>query len=163
METAARSSLLRKSCCCKSCSMWFCVVLLKYKQRLPWNRRNPWLPTKMPNLISSDNRTLSNFETDFSNILILNIKLSNILYQIYFKWVMAHRTWWRFWTMFKYGFLFAWQSLSWHLQIVLTCRSFWKYFWACLVMLDIQSCRWLYVVWECRLRVSSESPKTTGI
>ncbi len=26
-----------KPCCCNSCSMWFCIVLLKYC--LPWNRR----------------------------------------------------------------------------------------------------------------------------
>ncbi len=30
-------SFTMKPCCCNSCSMWFCIVLLKYT-RLPWNR-----------------------------------------------------------------------------------------------------------------------------
>ncbi len=53
----------------------------------------------MSNLDSSDHRTLFHFET------------------VHFKWVLAHRTRRRFWTMFTYGFLFAWESFSWHLQM----------------------------------------------
>ncbi len=34
---------------------------------------------------------------------------------VHSKWASAHRTRWRFWTMFTYGFLFAWKSFSWHL------------------------------------------------
>ncbi len=49
-----------------------------------------WFPTRMSNLDSSDHRTLFHFVT------------------VHFKWVLAHRTRWRFWTMFTYGFLFAW-------------------------------------------------------
>ncbi len=33
-----------------------------------------------------------------------------------FKWALAQRTQWRFWTLFTYGFLFAWYSFIWHLQ-----------------------------------------------
>ncbi len=46
-----------------------------------------WFPTRMSNFDSSDHRTLSHFET--------------VQY-------LAHRTQQRFWTMFTYGFLFAW-------------------------------------------------------
>ncbi len=46
----------------------------------------------MSNLDSSDHRTLFHFETD------------------HFKWALAHRTRRRFWTMFTYGFLFAWYN-----------------------------------------------------
>ncbi len=49
-----------------------------------------WFPTRMSNLDSSDQRTLFYFET------------------VHFKWALAHRTRLRFWTMFTYGFLFAW-------------------------------------------------------
>ncbi len=56
-------------------------------------------------------------------------------------WIKASvkcRTQWRFWTMFTYGFLFAWWSFSWHLQmarrIMFTASGFWKYPWAHLVM-----------------------------
>ncbi len=49
-----------------------------------------WFPTRMSNLDSSDHRTLFHFET------------------VHFKWALAHRTRRRFWTMFTYGFLFAW-------------------------------------------------------
>ncbi len=52
--------------------------------------RRPWFPTRMSNLDSSDHRTLLHFET------------------VHFKWALAHRTRWCFWTMFTYGFLFAW-------------------------------------------------------
>ncbi len=55
--------------------------------RITWN---PWFPTRMSNLDSSDHRTLFHFET------------------VHFKWALAHRTRWHFWTMFTYGFLFAW-------------------------------------------------------
>ncbi len=142
-----------KPCCCNSCCIWFCIVLLN-TQGLPWNRRRmegsicfsktfiylsafivpsktcklpipyallhphtirdagfwtelwwhagrspsslarrtrrPWLPARMSNLDSSDHRTIFYFET------------------VHFKWPLAHRTWWRFWTMFTYGFLIAW-------------------------------------------------------
>ncbi len=66
---------------------------------------------------------------------------------------LGHRTRRRFWIMFTYGFLFAWQSFSWHLQmaqrIVFTDSDFWKYSWAHLVMSITESCRW---VMQCRLR-----------
>ncbi len=52
--------------------------------------RRPWFPTSMSNLDSSDHRTLFHFET------------------VHFKWALALRTRLRFWTMFSYGFLFAW-------------------------------------------------------
>ncbi len=114
-----------KPCCCNSCSMWFCIVLLKYtssggEHMLLLNRylsfsihsafqnmqaaytisslarrtRCMWFPTRMSNLDSSDHRTLFHFEI------------------VHFKWVLANRTWRRFWTMFTYGFLFGWWSFS---------------------------------------------------
>ncbi len=49
-----------------------------------------WFPTRMSNLDSSHHRTLFHFET------------------VHFKWALAHRIRRRFWTMFTYGFLFAW-------------------------------------------------------
>ncbi len=52
--------------------------------------RRPWFPTGISHLDSSDHRTLFQFET------------------VQFKWALAHRTRWRFWTTFTYGFLFAW-------------------------------------------------------
>ncbi len=52
--------------------------------------RCPWFPTRMSNLDSSDYRICFLFET------------------VHFKWALAHRTQRRFWTMFTYGFLFAW-------------------------------------------------------
>ncbi len=52
--------------------------------------RHPWFPTRMSDLYSSDHRTRFHFET------------------VHFKWALAHRTRRRFWTMFTYGFLFAW-------------------------------------------------------
>ncbi len=94
--------------------------------------RCPWFPTRMSNLDSSDHRTLFHFQT------------------VHFNWALAHRTRRHFWTMFTYGFLFAWLSFSWHLQmarqIVFTDSGFWKYSWA---HLGTESCRW---VMQCRLR-----------
>ncbi len=58
-----------------------------------------WFPTRMSNLDSSDHWTLFHFET------------------VHFKWVLAHRTQQHFWTMFTYGFLFAWYRFSWYLQM----------------------------------------------
>ncbi len=52
--------------------------------------RHPWSPTRMSNLDVSDHRTLFHFKT------------------VHFKWALAHRTRRCFWTMFTYGFLFAW-------------------------------------------------------
>ncbi len=52
--------------------------------------RHPWFLTRMSNLDSSDHRTLFHFET------------------VHLKWALAHRTRRCFWTMFTYGFLFAW-------------------------------------------------------
>ncbi len=52
--------------------------------------QRPWFPTRMSNLDSSDHRSLFHFET------------------VHFKWALAHKTRWRFWTMFTYGVLFAW-------------------------------------------------------
>ncbi len=113
-----------KPCCCNSCSMWFSIVLLKYTRpacKLPipyalmhphtirdagfWTERwwhagrspsslarrtrHPWFPIRMSNL-DLDHRTLFHFET------------------VHFKWALAHRTRRHFWTMFTYGFLFAW-------------------------------------------------------
>ncbi len=51
--------------------------------------RRPWFPTRMSNLDSSNHRTLFHFET------------------VHFKWALVHRTQWRFWTMFTFGFLFC--------------------------------------------------------
>ncbi len=48
------------------------------------------ISTRMSNLDLSDHRTLFHFET------------------VHFKWALAHTTRRRFWTMFTYGFLFAW-------------------------------------------------------
>ncbi len=81
-----------------------------------------------------------------------------------FKWALAHRTRWRFWTMFTYGFLFAWQSFSWHLQmarrIVFTDSGFWKYSCAHLVMLMTDSCRW---VMQCQLRARRPRASNKGL
>ncbi len=89
----------------------------------------------MSNFDSSDHRTHFHFET------------------VHFKWALAHRTWLCFWTMFTYGFFFAWLSISWHLQMagrfVFTDSGFWKYSWAHLVMSMTESCRWLM---QCYLR-----------
>ncbi len=52
--------------------------------------RRPWFPTRMPNVDSSNHRRLFHFET------------------VHFKWSLSHRTQRHFWTMFTYGFLFAW-------------------------------------------------------
>jgi len=52
--------------------------------------RRPWFQTRMSNLDSSDHKTLSHWET------------------VHFKWALTHRTRRCFWTMFTYGFLFAW-------------------------------------------------------
>ncbi len=134
-----------KSCCCNSCSVWFCIVLLKYTRlegsiccsktfiyfsihsafqnmqaahtvctyaphtikdagcwtergehagrspsSLAWRTQHPWFRTRMSNLDLSDHRTLLYFE------------------KVHYKWALVHRTQWRFWTMFTYGFLFAW-------------------------------------------------------
>ncbi len=57
---------------------------------LAWRTWRPWFPTRMSNLDLSDHRTLFHFET------------------FHFKWALAYRTRRRFWTMFTYGFLFAW-------------------------------------------------------
>ncbi len=98
------------------------------------------------NLDSYDHRKLFHFET------------------VHFKWALAHRTWWRFWTMFTYGFLFAWYSFSWHLQmarwIVFTDSGFWKYSWAHLVMSMTESCRWLM---QCRLRAWRPRASNKGL
>ncbi len=100
----------------------------------------------MSNLDSSDHRTLFHFET------------------VHFKWALAHRTWRRLWIMFTYGFLFAWYSFSWHLQmarwIVFTDSAFWKYSWAYLVMSMTESCRW---VMQCRLRARRSWASNKGL
>ncbi len=57
---------------------------------LAWRTRRLWFPTRISNLYSSDHRPLFHFET------------------VHFKWALAHRTRKCFWTMFTYGFLFAW-------------------------------------------------------
>ncbi len=97
-------------------------------------------------------------EDTSSRISNKNVKFGLFNFKaVYFKWALAPRTWWRFWTMFTYGFLF---SFSWHLQIArqiaFTDSGFWKYSWAHLVISMTESCRW---VMQCRLR----PPKTTGI
>ncbi len=108
--------------------------------------QRPWFPTRMSNLDSSNHRTLFHFET------------------VHFKWALAHRTWRRFWTMFTYGFLFAWKSFSWHLQmarrIVFTDSGFWKYSWAHLVMSMTESFRW---VMQCRLRAQRPQASNKGL
>ncbi len=65
---------------------------------LTWRTQHLWFPTRMSKLDSSDHRTLFHFES------------------VHFKWALAHRTWRCFWSMFTYGFLFAWNSFSWHLE-----------------------------------------------
>ncbi len=65
---------------------------------LAWRTHHLWFPTRMSKLDSSDHRTLFHFES------------------VHFKWALAHRTWRCFWSMFTYGFLFAWKSFSWHLE-----------------------------------------------
>ncbi len=108
--------------------------------------RHPWFPTRMSNLDSSNQRTLFHFET------------------VHFKWALAHRTRQRFWTMFTYGFLFAWKSFSWHLQmawrIVFTDSGFWKYSWAHIVMSMTESFRW---VMQCRLRAQRPQASNKGL
>ncbi len=103
-------------------------------------------PTRMSNLDSSDHRALFHFET------------------VHFKWALAHRTRRRFWTMFTYGFLFAWYIFSCHLQmarwIVFTDSGFWKYSWAHLVMSMTESCRW---VMQCRLRARRPRASNKGL
>ncbi len=61
-----------------------------FSSSLARRTRYPWFPTRISNLDSSDHRTFFNFET------------------VHFKWALAHRTRWRFWTMFTNGFFFAW-------------------------------------------------------
>ncbi len=99
----------------------------------------------MSNLDSSNHRTLY-FET------------------VHFKWALAHRTRRRFWTIFTYGFLFAWYSFSWHLQmtrwIVFTGSGFWKYSWAHLVISMTESCRW---VMHCHLRARRPRASNKGL
>ncbi len=93
-----------------------------------------WFPTSISNLDSSDHRTLFQFETN------------------------------RFWTMFTYGFLLAWLSFSWHLQMagrsVFTDSGFWKYSWAHLVMSMTESCRW---VMQCHLRARRPRVSNKGL
>ncbi len=120
----------------------------RWKVSLLFSRRtrHPWFPTRMSNLDSSGHWTLFHFET------------------VHFKWALAHRTRRRFWTMFTYGFLFAWSSFSWHLQmarrIVFTDSGFWKYSWAHLVMSMTESCRW---VLQCRLRAWKPPASNKGL
>ncbi len=91
-----------KPCCCNSCSMHprtirdavFWTECWWHTGRSPsslaWRTRCPWFPTIMSKFDLSDQRTLFHFET------------------VHFKWALAHRTRWYFWTMFTYGFLVAW-------------------------------------------------------
>ncbi len=131
------------------------TLITRWKVSLLLARRTRrlWFPTRMSNLDSSDHRILFHFET------------------VYFKWALAHRTRRRFWTMFTYGFLFAWYvhiwlpfSFSWHLQlarrIVFTDSGFWKYSWAHLVMSMTESCRW---VMQCRLRARRPRASNKGL
>ncbi len=112
----------------------------------PEHTTYPWFPTRMSNLDSSDQRTLFHFET------------------AHFKWVLAYRTQQRFWSVFICGFLFAWMSFSWHLQmawwIVFTDSGFWKYSWAHLVMSMTESCRW---VMQRRLRARRPQASSKGL
>ncbi len=95
----------------------------------------------MANLDSSDHRTHFHSET------------------VHIKWALAHRTWQRFWTMFTYGFLFAWWSFNWHLQmarrIVFNDSGFWKYSWAHLVM--------SMTVMQCHLRARRPRVSNKGL
>ncbi len=108
--------------------------------------QHPLFPTRMSHLDSSGHRTLFHLET------------------IHFKWALAHRTRRRFWFMFTYGFLFAWKSFSWHLQmaqwIVFTDSCFWKYSWAHLLMSMTDSCRW---VTQCQLRARRPRASNKGL
>ncbi len=109
-------------------------------------RRHLWFPTKMSNLDPSDHRTLSHLETN------------------HFKLTLAHRKQQRFWTMFTYGFLFAWWSFSWHFQmawrIVFTDSGFWKYSWAHFIMSITESFRW---VMQCCLRARRQQASNKGL
>ncbi len=95
----------------------------------------------MSNLDSSDHRTLFHFET------------------VYFKWPLAHRTRQRFWNMFTHGFLFAWKSFSWHLQMAQRI-VYWQWF------LEVFLGPFSNVndrIMPMSDAVSSEGPKSTGI
>ncbi len=94
---------LEGSICCSKTFIYLSAVIVPSKtcklpipytiwspSSLAWRTPRLWFPTRMSNLHSSDHRTLLHFET------------------IHFNWALAHRTWRRFWTMFTYGFLFAW-------------------------------------------------------
>ncbi len=77
---------------------------------------------------------------------------------------LRHRTRLSFWTMFTYGFLFAWYSFSWHLQmawrIVFTNSGFLKFSWTHLVMSMTESCRW---VMQCHLRARRPRASNKGL
>ncbi len=100
----------------------------------------------MSNLDTSVHRTFFHFET------------------VHFKWGLAHRTRRCFWTMFTNGFLLAWWSFSWHLQmergIVFITNGFWKYSWAHLVMSMTESWRW---VMQCRPRARRPQASNKGL
>ncbi len=101
--------------------------------------RRPWFPTRMSNLDSSDHRKCFHFKT------------------VHFKWALAHRTRQRFWTMFTFGFLFAWQSFS------CICRL---YSGLCSPTVVFGSIPGPYVndrIMPMSDAVSSKGPKTTGI
>ncbi len=120
--------------------------LLNWTLITHWKVSLLFSPEDTASVISNKNRTLFHFET------------------VHFKWVLAHRTQRCFWTMFTYGFLFAWQSFSWHLQmaqrIVFTDIGFWKYSWAHLVMSMTESWRW---VMQCCLKARKPQVSNKGL
>ncbi len=69
---------------------WMLITCWKVSLLFSRSTWCPWFPTRMSNLDSSDHIIRFLFET------------------VHFKLALAHRTQRRFWTMFTYGFLFAW-------------------------------------------------------
>ncbi len=99
------------------------------------------------------NTRVSQFVLDYWNKLTFP-QHSNLL-RCTSKWALAHR--WRFWTMFTFGFLFAWQSFS------CICRL---YSGLCSPTVVFGSIPGPYVndrIMPMSDAVSSEGQKTTGI
>ncbi len=141
-----------------------CTYAPPYHQRcwlLNWTLMTRW---KVSLLFSPEDTAVRDFQQECQIWTRLTIEHFSTLKQVHFKWALAHRTRRRFWTMFTYGFLFAWYSFSWHLQmawrIVFTDSGFWKYSWAHLVMSMTESCRW---VMQCRLRARRPRASNKGL
>ncbi len=95
---------LEGSMCCSKTFIYLSAFIVPLNCLLNWTMTTRWNVSLLfsvrdfqqefwksrSNLDSSDHRTLLHFET------------------IHFKWAFFHRTRRRFWSMFTYGFLFAW-------------------------------------------------------